>query len=75
MYNCGMMAVELPAEAIAHIFEVYSQHETILYMDPKMSQLKLSAEVGEELFEFSIPEFDYTLVEAGGWVDYADRHY
>jgi 3-isopropylmalate/(R)-2-methylmalate dehydratase small subunit len=75
MYNCGMMAIELPPDNINHIFDVYSQHDTILFLDLKRSQIKLSAEVGEELFEFSVQEFDYALVEAGGWVDYADEHY
>ena len=29
----------------------------------------------EEIVPFVISDFDRGLVEAGGWVDYADTHY
>jgi 3-isopropylmalate/(R)-2-methylmalate dehydratase small subunit len=30
---------------------------------------------GKEEIRFSLTDFDRALVEAGGWVEYADTHY
>lgn len=75
MFNCGMMAVELPAETIDHIFSVFSKRDTDLetVFDGRFFMLK-AGDI-KESFEFKISEFDRALVEAGGWVDYADSKY
>jgi 3-isopropylmalate/(R)-2-methylmalate dehydratase small subunit len=75
MFNCGMMAVELPAETIDHIFSVFSNHDTDLETVFSDGFLILMAGDIKESFEFRISEFDRALVEAGGWVDYADSKY
>ena len=33
MFNCGMMAVELPGQAIDHLFQVFSGKETFIETD------------------------------------------
>ena len=75
MFNCGMLAVELPASAIDHLFQSYASQETIIaaHLDKQV----LTIEKGQEKEEigFSLSGFDRALVEAGGWVEYADTRY
>ncbi|MBA3036849.1 MAG: 3-isopropylmalate dehydratase small subunit [Desulfobacterium sp.] len=75
MFNCGMMAVELPAETIDQIFSVFSNHDTDLETVFNDGLFILTAANIMESFEFRISGFDRALVEAGGWVDYADSKY
>jgi 3-isopropylmalate/(R)-2-methylmalate dehydratase small subunit len=75
MFNCGMMAVELSADTMNRIFEVFSGKETALETDfDRMVFIFTAGEVKEEI-PFAISDFDRVLVEAGGWVEYADSHY
>ena len=75
MFNCGMMAVELPPEIINRIFSVFSNHETeIETLFDKSSFILKSGDVKESV-KFEISEFDRALVSAGGWVEYADSRY
>jgi 3-isopropylmalate/(R)-2-methylmalate dehydratase small subunit len=75
MYNCGMMAVELPAAVIAHLFEAFAHTETHLSTDLNQGLLTLTASDRSESIPFKISEFDRALVEAGGWLEYADAKY
>lgn len=75
MFNCGMMAIELPAQDIDHLFKVFADKETSLKADLEKNLLIVNADGHKEEIPFSISEFDRALVEAGGWVDYADLHY
>lgn len=75
MFNCGMMAVELSAANIDRIFEKFSNKETTLETDMAKKLLKFSAGDIEESLSFEISEFDQALVEADGWVGYAESHY
>ncbi|MDP2862977.1 MAG: 3-isopropylmalate dehydratase small subunit [Desulfobacterales bacterium] len=75
MFNCGMMAVELPPEIINRIFSVFSNLETEIETLFDKSTLILNAGVMKESVEFEISGFDRALVTAGGWVEYADSRY
>jgi len=75
MFNCGMMAVELPAQTIDHIFKVFSGKETFIKTDLKKNIFILKADGLEEEADFSISDFDRALVASGGWVEYADSKY
>ncbi len=75
MYNCGMMAVELPAERIDSIFDKFSNKETFLETDPSRSVFILKSGSEELTVDYTISGFDKELVKAGGWVDYADSRY
>ncbi len=75
MFNCGMMAVELSPDTISMIFQVFSGKKTTLETDFDRMVFVFSAGDIKEEVPFSISDFDRTLVEAGGWVDYADSHY
>ncbi len=75
MFNCGMMAVELPAHTIKHLFQVFSGKETFIETDLKKNIFVLKADGLEEEAGFSISDFDRALVASGGWVEYADSKY
>ncbi|QEN08820.1 3-isopropylmalate dehydratase small subunit [Oceanispirochaeta crateris] len=76
MYNCGMMAVELPAKEIESLFEDFSKEETTLTTDMEKNTFTLKSSSGKSrTLPFNISGFDRTLVEYGGWVGYADTNY
>lgn len=75
MFNCGMMAVELPVEKIDEIFAKYKNKETIVETDLEKNVFIIKADGETEEISFEISGFDRALVEAGGWVGYADSHY
>ncbi|MCF8024578.1 MAG: 3-isopropylmalate dehydratase small subunit [Desulfobacteraceae bacterium] len=75
MFNCGMLAIELPSEAIDRIFDEFAGADTEIYAGLDTGILKVKGGGGEDEIAFSISEFDRALVEAGGWVEYADLHY
>ncbi len=75
MFNCGMMAVELSSEKIDELFAKYSERVTTIETDLEKNVFKLTADGETEEIAFKISGFDRALVEAGGWVGYADSHY
>ena len=75
MFNCGMMAVTLPAETINDLFEKFSGRETVVETDLENSKFFITADTQKVASAFSISDFDRALVAAGGWVNYADSKY
>lgn len=75
MFNCGMMAVSLPRETIDLIFRRFSGGPTEIRTDLDAGLFVISSGREEEQIPFSISEFDRSLVEAGGWLEYADGKY
>lgn len=75
MFNCGMLALELPASTIDHLFRSFADQETTVTTDLKKQVLDIAAGQIREEINFSLSGFYRALVEAGGWVEYADSHY
>lgn len=75
MFNCGMMAVSLEKTEIDRLFSTFSGKETQLKTDFEKSVFQFSSESTKLDVPFSISEYDRSLVEANGWVDYADTNY
>ena len=75
MFNCGMMAISLSADTIDALFLQFSGRATQVSTDLENHRLTFSADDQMETVDFSIGEFDMALVEAGGWVNYADKKY
>ena len=75
MFNCGMMAVELSPEKIDALFAKYSGKDATLETDLDKNIFIITADGDKEEIPFEISGFDRALVEAGGWVGYADTHY
>jgi 3-isopropylmalate/(R)-2-methylmalate dehydratase small subunit len=76
MFNCGILAIELPEEEIASLFDMTGNitvkvdiaggEMTAVSDDPKQSGLS---------FSFTLNLFDRDLVSAGGWLAFADKNY
>jgi 3-isopropylmalate/(R)-2-methylmalate dehydratase small subunit len=75
MFNCGMMAVELPGPAIDRIFKEFAGRQTHLETDLNTNTFTLTAQGLSQEVPFSISDFDRSLVMTGGWVEYADSKY
>ena len=75
MFNCGMLALELSEAKLDALFDAFAAVETRLEMDLAGSTFTLAAGGRKERWAFEISAFDRALVEAGGWVEYADQHY
>jgi 3-isopropylmalate/(R)-2-methylmalate dehydratase small subunit len=75
MFNCGMMAVELDKEIMDRIFTAFKGKQTRIETDFQKMIFSLTAGNHIEEIPFSISGFERALVEAGGWVEYADSHY
>ena len=75
MFNCGMLAVELPEAAIADLFARFAGRDTRLKTDFAGGTFTFTADSGALSVPFNLAPFDRALVEAGGWVEYADTRY
>jgi 3-isopropylmalate/(R)-2-methylmalate dehydratase small subunit len=74
MFNCGMLAIELPGEDIEAIFSLGKN--TDIQTDLKQNRITAENDEGEKReFSFELNPFDRELVLAGGWLPYADRKY
>ena len=75
MYNCGMMAIDLPKEKIDYIFDNFAGKETNISIDIDNNIINISSGDKSEEIAFTIGGFDKTLVKEGGWVGYANNNY
>lgn len=75
MFNCGLLAIELPADKIAELFDKFAGQVTELAVDLDGHSLSFKSADKAEKLDFAISSFDEALVRAGGWVDYADQKY
>lgn len=72
MFNCGMLAIELNKEDLDTLFT--TQPEEIVV---DFENMLVTANGGQQdlSFSFKLNNFDKDLVEAGGWLAYADKKY
>jgi 3-isopropylmalate/(R)-2-methylmalate dehydratase small subunit len=75
MFNCGMMAVELAPSSIDRLFSEFSGDPAVIETDLVKGRFLVSSGKNRAEFLFSISEFNRSLVEAGGWVEFADQKY
>ncbi|NIQ98183.1 MAG: 3-isopropylmalate dehydratase small subunit [Desulfuromonadales bacterium] len=75
MFNCGMLAIELPRDQIDTLVQLGKKGALKVDVDLEAQSLTASAGGSEQSFGFDISPFDKALVEAGGWVEYADARY
>ncbi|NCP78716.1 MAG: 3-isopropylmalate dehydratase small subunit [Desulfuromonadales bacterium] len=75
MFNCGMLAIELPPNDINRMIALGGKAALEVKVDLAAQQVGVTGG-GETLhFNFDISPFDKALVEAGGWVEFADARY
>jgi len=75
MYNCGMIACEVPAATLEELFKEFADVKTTLTVDTDKGSLCFRAGGKEKIISFTLKDFEKALVEAGGWVEYAAKHY
>ncbi len=75
MFNCGLLAIALEENVIAGLFDKFGGRKTEVLTDLEKTQLQFSADGFQETFSFTLADFDRALVEAGGWLAYADANY
>lgn len=75
MFNCGLMAVELPAQTIDRILLDFAGKETHLETDLAKNVFTITSAGHHMEILFSISDFDRDLVMTNGWVEYADSKY
>ena len=75
MYNCGMLAIELPKSKIDSLFVSFYGVETNVMVDIDARKLVFSTSDKEENIDIIISRFDEALLRSGGWVEYADLNY
>ena len=75
MYNCGMLAIELSQDRINTIFNEFGKTDTQISVDIEASAIMVQSKNQTKKIKFEISEFDKALIQTGGWVEYADKHY
>ncbi|HBT82989.1 MAG: 3-isopropylmalate dehydratase [Desulfuromonadales bacterium GWC2_61_20] len=75
MFNGGMLAIELPKADLDRIFALQSAGTVSIAVDLPQQKVMASAGGKSETLHFEISQFDKALVEAGGWVEFADARY
>jgi len=72
MFNCGMLAIELPKKDIDALFALGPGATVSVDMD---KETIIARGNGEFTCTFTLNSFDRDLVLAGGWLAYADKKY
>ena len=75
MFNCGMLAIELSKDLINTVFDEFFKQTSQISVDLKASMMMIQSENRLKKIDFQISKFDQALIQAGGWVEYADKHY
>ena len=75
MYNCGMIAAELEPEILDEIFRVFGGGEAELIVDIDREIFTFKNKEKEKTAVFALKGFEKALVDAGGWIEYAVKHY
>ena len=74
MFNCGMLAIEMPEAAINELFEHNGAGASIA-VEFDSDKLTVTSAKGNKTLSYQLLEFDKALVKAGGWVEFADAKY
>ena len=75
MFNGGMLAIELPKADIDQLMSMQQQGDVVVSVDLDGQSVTAKAGSEEKQFSFEISQFDKALVDAGGWVEFADARY
>ena len=75
MFNCGMIAAELPGQVIDHLFENLADKSTTVATDIKRRVFQIQTDGFSEEISFALADFDLALITAGGWLEYAEAKY
>jgi 3-isopropylmalate/(R)-2-methylmalate dehydratase small subunit len=76
MFNCGILAIELPASDIDRLFAMRGELSVAVDLD-KTEMIVSSNDPAQKpvTCSFQMNPFDRDLVAAGGWLAYADKKF
>jgi len=74
MFNCGLLAIELKKEDIEGVFALKAD-DAVMDIDFSARRITVTSSHGRKEITFFLSPFDASLVEAGGWVEFADKRY
>jgi 3-isopropylmalate/(R)-2-methylmalate dehydratase small subunit len=69
-----MLAIELPEHTIAGIFN-HNEGSAEISFDLQQDTFTITSDKGTETINYTISAFDKALVQADGWVGFADAKY
>ena len=76
MFNGGLLVIELPAVAIAELFDAFAGVASpTCAVDLDAKKLRVAAAGKNAEYSFGLSPFDEALVRSGGWVEFADARY
>jgi len=75
MFNCGILAVELPGREIETLFALRGTVTIDVDLDKEILTACSSEAADPVKCGFSLNPFDKELIAAGGWLAYADQKY
>lgn len=77
MFNCGMLAAELSADDIDRLFKDFAPGDSIVEIETDLEKSTFTVKSADlvEKFSFKLSDYDKNLIDAGGWVDLADKKY
>jgi 3-isopropylmalate/(R)-2-methylmalate dehydratase small subunit len=75
MFNGGLLAIELPKDEIEKLFRTFSETDAFVSFNVQEKTLTVTGGGKSETVKYVLAGFDNALVEAGGWVEYADAKY
>ncbi|MBN2050938.1 MAG: 3-isopropylmalate dehydratase small subunit [Spirochaetales bacterium] len=75
MFNCGLLAVDLSEEDCREIFQRFAGTEANCTIHFDSSTLEITSLENRLSLTFSLSKFERDLIQAGGWVDFADSRY
>ncbi|MGM0453576.1 MAG: 3-isopropylmalate dehydratase small subunit [Thermodesulfobacteriota bacterium] len=75
MFNCGMLAIELAPAQIEQLFADFAGSQTRIAVDLESSTLTVTGAGNAAELAFTLSDFDRALVDAGGWIEFADANY
>ena len=78
MYNCGLLALEMPKREIDDMFRTFADKECECKIEPKDDgtwKVKLIAGSLSKSYPFKLEGFEKALIENEGWIGYAESKY
>ena len=75
MYNCGMIAAELPKETLDGLFSKFAGKAASVAVDVEAKTLTFASGDLKQTVPFSLTDFEKALVVSGGWVRFAAERY
>jgi 3-isopropylmalate/(R)-2-methylmalate dehydratase small subunit len=76
MFNCGILAIELNLDDINKLFALQGDVHIDVDLDGEtVTATEVNGEKNSVSCNFTLNPFDKKLIEAGGWLAYADQNY